>query len=209
MRSDNSPVLTVNRTKAQAKQNYDRMSRFYDLFAGGVEQTYRNQALNRLNIAEGETVLEIGFGTGQCLVQMAKAVGTQGKVYGVELSTGMLEAAQKRLHKAGLAGRVDLLSCDAMQLPYTDGLFDAVFMSFVLELFEMEDNPLLLAEIGRVLKPGGRLGVISMSKGDKPTFMLRLYEWLHRIMPKTIDCRPIYTERIFQEAGFTFIYNER
>ena len=64
MNSDPHSVLRVTRTKAQAKASYDRMSPFYDYFAGVFEQKYRNAALKQLNIASGEIVLEIGFGTG-------------------------------------------------------------------------------------------------------------------------------------------------
>ena len=60
MNSNFQAALRVNRTKIQAKNSYDRMSRYYDFFAGGFEQNYRNLALDRLNIARGETVLELG-----------------------------------------------------------------------------------------------------------------------------------------------------
>jgi ubiquinone/menaquinone biosynthesis C-methylase UbiE len=75
MNSNNYKVLRVYRTKSQAKKSYDKISHFYDYFAGGFESNYRNMALEQLNIKNGETVLEIGFGTGHCLKQIAKLVG--------------------------------------------------------------------------------------------------------------------------------------
>jgi ubiquinone/menaquinone biosynthesis C-methylase UbiE len=62
MDSKNTNILRVYRTKAQAKRNYDKISHFYDCFAGGFESNYRNMALDQLNIKFGETVLEICIG---------------------------------------------------------------------------------------------------------------------------------------------------
>lgn len=209
MSSDLDTILRVTRTKAQAKESYDRLSPFYDLFAGGFEQKYRNMALKRLNIARGETVLEIGFGTGACLIQMAEAVGREGRVHGIDISSGMLVVSQRRLEKAGLEDRVELTCEDAMILPYADNTFDAVFMSFALELFDSPEIPQVLAEIKRVLIPNGRLGVVSMSKGHGSSSILRLYEWLHQKLPQLVDCRPIHVEGSIQDAGFAIQYEEK
>jgi len=209
MSSDLYPVLRVNRTKAQAKESYDKMSPFYDYFAGIFEQKYRNMALKRLNITKGETVLEIGFGTGHCLKQMAEVVGEEGRVYGIDISSGMLVASRRRLEKAGLRNRVELTCDDAMKMPYTDNTFDAVFSSFALELFDSPEIPQVLAEIRRVLRPNGRVGVISMSKEDGDSPLLKLYEWSHQKLPQYVDCRPIYVEQSIKDAGFGIQYKER
>lgn len=209
MTSDPHTVLRVTRTKAQAKKSYDRMSPFYDYFAGIFERNYRNLALSRLNIATGETVLEVGFGTGHCLIQMAESVGEVGKVYGIDISSGMLAASKRRLEKAGLLDRVELTCDDAMRMPYTDNKFDAVFSSFALELFDSPEIPQVLAEIRRVLRPNGRIGVISMSKESGASVSLKLYEWFHKRLPQYVDCRPIYVEQSVISAGFEIRYKER
>lgn len=202
MKSKNHNVLRVYRTKAQAKKSYDKISHFYDYFAGGFESNYRNFALEKLDIKSGETVLEIGFGTGHCLRQIAKSVGKTGMVYGVEISSGMLEVTKKRLEKAGLADRVELFCGDALMMPYDEHKFDAVFMSFTLELFDSPEIPLVLDEIKRALKPKGRLGVVSMSKVDGKSLLFRFYEWAHKKIPNYADCRPIYLEQSIKEAGY-------
>ncbi len=184
------------------------MSRSYDLFAGAFEKRLRNKALARLSIASGEVVLEIGFGTGHCLKQIAEAVGEAGRVCGVDLSPGMLEASQRRLARARMSDRVELHCGDAAQLPYADETLDAVFMSFTLELFDTPEIPIVLSEIKRVLKPYGRLGVVSLSREDETSLMLRLYEWMHQRMPQYIDCRPIYVEQALKEAGFHVVHSE-
>ncbi len=208
---DSTPhtVSRVTRTKAQAKKSYDSMSRFYDYLAGIFEQNYRNMALKRLNVARGESVLEIGFGTGHCLQQLAEAVGEDGRVCGIDISSGMLLASKRRLERAGLWNRVELTCEDATKMPYAANTFDAVFSSFALELFDSPEIPQVLGEVRRVLKPNGRVGVVSMSKEDATSPLLRLYEWLHEILPQYIDCRPIYVERSIKDAGFGIQYKER
>jgi len=209
MASKLQEVLRVHRTKVQAKESYDKMSRYYDLFSGFFEKKYRSLALNRLNAQRGETILEIGFGTGHCLKHLATAVGEEGKVHGIDISSGMLTASRRRLEKAGLWNRVELICDDALKMPYAVNKFDAVFSSFNLELFDTPEIPQVLAEIKRVLKPRGRFCVMSMSKGDEDSSLQRLYEWLHKKIPQYVDCRPIYVEQSILGAGFEIQYRER
>jgi demethylmenaquinone methyltransferase/2-methoxy-6-polyprenyl-1,4-benzoquinol methylase len=208
MSVDNRGIARVTRTKAQAKASYDKMSRFYDLFSGAYEQKYKNLALDRLNITTGETVLEIGFGTGQCLERMARSVGESGRVCGIDISSGMLAVSRRRLQKTSFFGWVELTCSDALKNPYADNKFDAVFMSFTLELFDEPEIPEVLFEVRRVLKPGGRVGVLGMSKEGKYSLLLKLYEWLHQELPTIIDCRPIYVEEVIKNAGFAISYKE-
>lgn len=209
MKSKNHNVLRVYRSKAQAKKSYDKISHFYDYFAGVFEKKYRNMALERLNIKRGEIVLEIGFGTGHCLKQMAQSVGENGKAYGIDISSGMLEVSKQKLEEAGLLDRVELQCEDALKMPYKHNEFDAVFMSFALELFDTPEIAKVLAEIKRVLKPNGRLGVVSMSKEDEDSILSRLYEWTHKRFPQYVDCRPIYVKQSMKDAGFGIAYGEK
>ena len=202
-------ILSVPRSKEEAKQFYDRISRVYDYLTGAFEQKYAEMAAERLSVQEGETVLEIGFGPGRCLKRLAESVGKTGKVYGVDISSGMLEVARRRLDKAQLIDRVELYCGDAVSLPYGDNTFDATFMSFTLELFDTPEIPRLLKEVKRVLKPRGRIGVISMSKENGESLLLRLYEWAHRKWPKYIDCRPIYLEHSLRDAGYEIREKEK
>ena len=195
-------ISPVNRTKSAAKASYNRLSRWYDLIAGSTEKKYRYLGLEALKARPGEKVLEIGFGTGHCLLALAKSVGPDGKVYGIDLSEGMYAIAQARLQSAGVAERVELQVDDAAGMPYGDELFDAVFMSFTLELFDTPEIPIVLESCKRVLRPGGRLALVTMVKGPKPNLAERIYERAHAKWPAAVDCRPILAQDALKQAGF-------
>lgn len=194
-------ISPVTRTKNEARANYNRLSRWYDWIAGS-EARYRQIGLKVLNLQPGERVLEIGFGTGSCLQDFAQQTGPQGFVYGIDLSDGMAVVAGNRLTEAGLANRVALTLGDALHAPFDGGCFDAIFMSFTLELFDTPEIPLVLRQCSRILRPDGRLGVVTMVKTGQPNFAERAYEWFHARMPVAVDCRPILAQAALQDADF-------
>ena len=193
----------VNRSKYSAKQAYDRLSGVYDVLAGSSEAQFTLQGLEMLAVHQGESVLEIGCGTGKALVELCHRVGASGEVHALDLSRGMLQKSRGRLARAGMGQRVTLMEGDGITLPYKSGSFDAVFLSFTLELFDTPEIPLVLAECERVLQIGGRLGVVSMLKSDHQGWIERLDEWFHVHIPTYVDCRPIDAHRLMQEAGVT------
>jgi demethylmenaquinone methyltransferase/2-methoxy-6-polyprenyl-1,4-benzoquinol methylase len=192
----------VTRSKADAKAAYNRLSRWYDLLSGSSEGRFLRLGLSKLEVKEGEQVLEIGFGTGEGILTLAGSVGSTGRVYGIDLSEGMLERAQGKLDRSGLQSRVVLECGDAMGLPYKPGSIDAVFMSFSLELFDTPEIPLVLEQCRRVLREGGRLCVVSMSMPPEPRLAVHIYEWAHKQFPAYVDCRPIFTQSAIEAAGF-------
>jgi len=195
-------VLRVFQTKEQTRSFYNKIAGVYDLLSDRSEAPMRKAGLELLKASAGETVLEIGFGTGHSLVALAKAVGPRGKVFGLDLSDQMLKLAKTNLTKVGLRERTRLRCGDAAQLPYPDACLDGVFMSFTLELFDTPEIPKVLRECKRVLRPGGRIVVVGMSKDAKRDPLIGVFEWTHKHFPNFLDCRPIYVREALERAGF-------
>ncbi len=183
------------------RHNYDRLSRWYDFLSGSSERPVRIRGLQMLDVQAGECVLEIGCGTGESLPVLDDCVGSKGKIFGMDLSAGMLGVAKGKLQKSGLSG-VNCIQGDGLHLPLADKSFDVVFMSFTLELLPGEEIPFVLGECRRVLRDGGRLGVVSLLQKDAPNWMERLYVWAHHRYPLAIDCRPIPIRDVVGKAGF-------
>jgi demethylmenaquinone methyltransferase/2-methoxy-6-polyprenyl-1,4-benzoquinol methylase len=196
-------ILRVFQTKDQTKAFYNKISQVYDLLSERSEAPMRQAGLRLLNPSAGEHLLEIGFGTGHTLISLAKAVGPKGKVFGIDLSDKMAKLARANLAKAGLLSRATIRCGDATQLPYAADRMDGVFMSFTLELFDTPEIPKVLRECKRVLRPGGRIVVVGMSKEGRKDPMVNVFEWTHKHFPKFLDCRPIFVCRALKEAGFT------
>jgi ubiquinone/menaquinone biosynthesis C-methylase UbiE len=196
------PISRVIRTKVEAKVSYDKMSGFYDLLAGIAEKNIKEAGLQKLTVKNGEVVLEIGYGTGQSIIALAKMVGVSGKVCGIDLSEGMYRVAKSKVEKARSLERVDLICGDAAELPYDENSFNAIFTSFTLELFDTPEIPIILQQCRRVLYPGGRICVVVMAKRKESNLMVTLYEWVHEKFPRYADCRPIYAQKALVENGF-------
>jgi demethylmenaquinone methyltransferase/2-methoxy-6-polyprenyl-1,4-benzoquinol methylase len=191
---------------------YDRISDAYDLISDAGEHAARQKGIELLNVQPGEKVLDVGYGTGSAVIELAQRAGKGGKVCGVDISPGMQRVAQQKVAAANVPADVQLDVGSALKMSYADKSFDAVYMSFTLELFPDDDIPVVLSECKRVLKPGGRLGVVAMATvlpGAKDSELEKTYKWTHRHFPHIVDCRPIDVEKVVQAAGFTMTSDVR
>jgi ubiquinone/menaquinone biosynthesis C-methylase UbiE len=195
-------ILRVPLSKAETRAFYNKISKVYDLLAEKSEEPIRRFGLRQLNPQPGEVVLEIGFGTGHSLEEIARAVGATGAVYGIDLSDQMVKIATGALRRQELSDRVALTCGDAVMLPFATASIDAVFTSFTLELFDTPEIPLVLAECKRVLRPSGRIVVVGMSKEGDTGVLVHLFEWTHQHFPNYLDCRPMFVRMAVEEAGF-------
>jgi len=187
-----SEMERVARPRKQARESYNSLSRWYDLFTGS-EKKFTDIGIQMLDVQANESVLEIGCGTGHALVEFCNK---SKKVFAVDLSEKMLKVAGKKAQ----GKNANLCQSDGIFLPFPSEQFDCVFISFTLELFDTPDIPKMLHELHRVLNKDGKLGVVSLAKQD--IFAIHAYEWFHRQMPVLVDCRPIYLQPILKEAGF-------
>jgi demethylmenaquinone methyltransferase/2-methoxy-6-polyprenyl-1,4-benzoquinol methylase len=192
-------LATTDRQTTRA--NYDRLSRWYDLLSASSERAARTRGLQMLGVQCGERVLEIGCGTGESLPSLASGAGPAGWVYGLDLSAGMLGIAKNKLEKHS-SSNVTLLQADAVRLPFPERSFDAIFMSYTLELFPAAEIPLILQECKRILRPEGRMGIVALLQEEKPGWMERAYNWAHRHWPLIIDCQPIPLFSALQKSIF-------
>jgi len=207
--TEKKEVSRVKITTEAIKESYGKISKFYATLEGIAEKGLRKKGLKLLAIQEGELVLEIGFGTGFTLCELAKSVGETGKAYGIDITPQMAEITRKRLEKKALIDRAEIYEEDARNMPFDDNLFDAVYTASTLELFDTPEIAKVLKEIKRVLKPEGRLCVVSISKeGHENSFFLGFYKCLHKIIPKFFNCRPIYLEDSIRETGYKIVKTE-
>ena len=157
-------------------QKYDIMN---DLMSGGLHRAWKAYTVAVANVRPGDKVLDIAGGTGDLSRAFAKAVGPTGMVVHTDINEAMLRVGRDRLIDEGLALPTNL--CDAERLPYPAHSFDRVCVAFGLR--NMTHKDVALAEMCRVLKPGGRLLVLEFSKVAAP--LSKPYDWYSfNILPK-------------------------
>lgn len=194
-------VLRVRADDTAMKRMYTKFSKIMSLIEKS-EKSLRKRSLELLKLQIGEKVLEIGFGRGTALIEISKAVGETGEVYGIDLTPEMVKITKKNLAKNHIFN-VKVEEGDARNLPYKENYFDVVYMASTLELFDIPDIPIVLNEIKRVLKPTGRLCVVSIPReGREDSLGVKLYEWSHRTFQTFASCRPIYVEDSVKIAGY-------
>jgi ubiquinone/menaquinone biosynthesis C-methylase UbiE len=176
MSTDHSARQAVSRQETQAR--YDRLSRWYDLLTRWSENKLRSVGLQVLDSRPGERLLEIGCGTGRTILELDQSVGEYGCIVGIDLSAGMIDKARQQIKATSSQGCVALVRTDATALPFKPASFDAVWMSFTLELFGDEEIPRVIDECKRVITYVGRLCFLAMSQGSRSGLMSRIYRWM-------------------------------
>lgn len=192
-----------------AGERYDRLAPIYGPMTGWWERPVRDRGIDMLDLAPGEAVLEVGCGPGAALPALAGSVAPAGEVCGVDISWKMCERAIGRVRRHHLQVPVAVVRGDARRLPFAPGRFDAGLMSFTLELFGDSEIPVVLSEVVRVLRPGGRLAVVSLTADGPDTAMRWVYRKAHRRFPDLLDCRPIPVAGTIREAGLRVEVAER
>ena len=155
---------------------YDLMN---DLMSLGLHRAWKAYTVMVADVHAGHRVLDIAGGTGDLALAFAKKVGKTGQVVHTDINEAMLRTGRDRLLDAGVA--LPTVVCDAEQLPFSDGHFDRVSVAFGLRNMTHKDQA--LAEMSRVLKPGGKLLVLEFSKVAPP--LANVYDWYSfKVLPR-------------------------
>lgn len=136
---------------------YDTMNRMMTM---GVDRRWRRRCVRIVREAKPSTVLDLATGTGDMAVALATAM-PQARITGADLSENMIEIGRKKVTERNLGDRVELLTADALALPFDDNTFDAVTIAFGVRNFEHLEAG--YTEMCRVLRPGGLLVVLELT----------------------------------------------
>jgi ubiquinone/menaquinone biosynthesis C-methylase UbiE len=204
-----TPIIKAPLTVRTVQRVYDFLSPFYESLTR-YEALSKERGLKVADIQQGDVVLEAGFGTGQIVIASAVSVGQDGHVCGIDVSPKMVAATRRRVKQHKLTERVDLQLGDVRNLPYTSGVFDVVFTSYLLDLIDTPAISRVLQDFKRVLRPGGRLVVVNMSKDGGRRSILTLYERFYRRWPSVFGgCRPVVIAPGMEALGFHHVKRER
>lgn len=169
--------------KGQVEEMFDQISPRYDflnhLLSVRIDKIWRRRAVKILGRYKPATILDVATGTGDFAIAAARM--NPQKITGIDLSEGMLKIGRKKIHKKGLESLIDLQKGDSENLPFSAASFDAAIVGFGVRNFETLKAG--LAEIYRVLKPGGAFIVLEFSKPRSRFFRSLYFFYFTRILP--------------------------
>ncbi len=165
---------------------FDRIAGVYDplntAMSAGLHHRWRARAADLAAVGPGARVLDVATGTGDLALELARRVAPAGEVVGSDFSEGMLDRARAKAPSAQQgAVRPRFEWADAMRLPYDDDSFDAATVGFGARNFE--DLQRGLAEMARVVRPGGRVVVLEMTNPTRLPLSLFYRVWFDRVVP--------------------------
>ena len=163
---------------------FDRIAGVYDLMnsamTAGMHHRWRARAVDRAGRRPGDAALDVCCGTGDLSLELARRVGPEGRVVGSDFSERMLDLAREKPVPGGAAKPI-FEWADALELPYDDAGFDAVTVGFgVRNLLNLDRG---IAEMTRVLKPGGRLVILEITQPTRPPLSTFFSVWFDRLVP--------------------------
>jgi ubiquinone/menaquinone biosynthesis C-methylase UbiE len=191
-------------SRATARTVYNRLGHRLER-AARYEAHAKAEAMSLLNARPGEKVLHLGIGTGNEQAQLVGDVIPGGTVVGLDIARVLL--ALTRLKMLPSAPSL-LIEGDATILPFAKATFDCLFSAYLLDLLPTPDLVPTLHEWRRVLRPGGRIVVVTMTEGIDPASRLFVAWWKvrFRFAPAAFGgCRPLQLTRFIATAGFTDI----
>ena len=167
----------------QVRGMFDRIAGVYDLMnsamTAGLHHQWRERAVDRAEVGPGSDALDVCCGTGDLALELRRRIGPDGRVVGCDFSEPMLEIARRKSGEEGLP--VEFGWADALDLPYGDASFDAVTIGFgARNLADLEKG---LSEMARVLRPGGRLVILEITRPQREPLSSFYSLWFDRLVP--------------------------
>ena len=156
---------------------YDMMN---DLLSFRQHKRWRRFTMKKMNMKPGDTAIDLCCGTCDWSISMARASGT-GRIVGLDFSPGMLGVGQQKVDKEGLDGQIKLVQGNAMSLPFEDNSFDYATIGFGLR--NVPDYVQVLNEMKRVVKPGGKVVCLELSKPTWQPFKGLYYFYFQQLLP--------------------------
>ena len=164
---------------------FGRIARVYDLMNRvmtlGMDARWRDFAARKVALGPGQIALDVGTGTGDLALAAIRRGASDARVVGVDFTPEMLERGRAKIARMGLEDRVDLHQGDGAHLAFADETFDACCSAFVVR--NLADLPQGLAEMRRVVKPGGRFVCLEMSHPHNQLFAVAFSFYFDRIVP--------------------------
>lgn len=172
--------------EAQVRAMFDRIAGFYDrmntVMTAGLHRSWRRRAAELAEVSPGDRVLDVATGTGDLALTVASRVAPSGEVVGVDFSPRMLEVARRKAVSQGPADvTVRFESANALALPFPTGAFAAATVGFGARNFS--DLERALAEMARVVRPGGRVVVLEITTPTRPPLSTFFHIWFDRVVP--------------------------
>lgn len=178
----------------------------YGFWSGLFESRAVQRAYESARLSGGESILEVATGGGEFHATLLKTPGLK-RCVGVDLSGPMLAKAGRRLALRGIA-RPNLCRADALYLPFAHSAFDILFNLYMLDLLLEEDIPAVLREFDRVLKPGGRLIVLSMA--EQASIVNAIWMGLYHSSRVLVGgCRPLPVAELLVSNGWRIDLQEK
>lgn len=165
---------------------FSRIAKRYDLMNTVLSfrqhKLWRAATMKRMNVKPGQSAIDVCTGTGDWAVSLANAVGEKGYVVGVDFCEPMLQEGRRKIVQAGVAQQVQMIHGNAMALPFGDNTFDYATIGFALR--NVPDVEHVVREMTRVVKPGGMVVSLELSKPEWPPFRALYYFYFEKILPK-------------------------
>jgi demethylmenaquinone methyltransferase/2-methoxy-6-polyprenyl-1,4-benzoquinol methylase len=172
-----SKAIFVHSVFESIAKHYDLMN---TLLSFRRHKAWRKFAMKKMNVQSGDTTIDVCCGTCDWTISLAQASET-GKVIGLDFSKNMLLVGSQKINKAHLSDQVELVHGNAMELPFPDHTFDHATIGFALR--NVPDIVHVLKEMKRVVKPGGQVVSLELSKPTWPPFRAIYYFYLQRLLP--------------------------